>query len=612
MGPVETQKVLEALGQISPVLPFLVQLIVTGLAVLVAWALFSIIGYWIYEVLAPAIERTIAVVALMRSNLAQKAGEWLGRRRAPVSEFVDLHAQSVALNNDNAQVRDAIAATQYAVASLPSSIAAIERSFNEARLDVERGMNSVERMQYPAALAVPSPEEYSQVQVGANNALLITIVFAFFSVVLIGVNTLMLNEFFITFFPPLKIGPIKLAIVGACLFSLLEFAGGAAIAFVDGNDRKAANKKLSLIIAIASLATLELGFYAKFGQGFGFNPFSDVFPEDTTAGLILKSWFGIFGPAVVFIMAWCGDMLFTGIRGLTRNQVARQWRSYLRAREAAADNVQRRVIATAASVEALKKALHTVDRAFHETDGDRGLTGKVEAAQRAFTDAINTAKAVQLGDVKPLGSSEMLRLYMSHIFLTGSCLVAAVFLILFYSPLGIGISYLRPDIDHPSSIIAALECAILLGAGYVSTKAGNHVSPGMHAITTSGWARWPLIIFLTILVCTILAANAFFIFQLDSTIAAMWFALTAAASLWLFRCGQSLGLMIAASWAFLKATVAVCLSLVFWALSVMFWVVALLIVVFRGFLLLLRYPYLMLFERRNGKLSSPVVAREQA
>jgi hypothetical protein len=608
---VETQSWLLSLGQISPALPFLVQLIVTGAAVLLAWAIFSIIAFWIYEVLSPPLERAVATLALVRASLVQRAAVWLGRRGAPVSEFVETHSQAMALSSDNAQLKDAIASSEYAVDSLPASIATIERSFNEARMDVDRGITSVERIQYPTALAAPSPEEFALVQVGANNAWLITIVFFFFSIMLISINTLMLNEFFATFFPPLKIGPVRLSIIGACLFSLLEFAGGAAIAFVEGDNASANRQRILLMAVIAALATIELGFYAKFGQSFGFNPFSDVFPEDTTVGLLFKSWFGIFGPAVVFILAWCGDKLFVGIRGLGRNRVAGQWGAYLRRRQKAADTLQARIAVIARSVEGLKKALHDLDRAFQEVDGDRGFSGKIEAAQRAFAAAIETAKAVRLGDVTPLGRSEMLRLYTTHLFLSVTCLLTASFLILLYSPLGIGTSYLFTNVDQPSSIVAALECAILLGSGYISTRAGNNTSSDVRSVTMSGWSKWPLIAFLCLLVGATLVANGFFLFNSAGPMAAMWFAFVTAASLWLFRCGQSLGLMIAADWAFFNCTVTVCVSLALWLLSVLVGIVALLLMFLKTLLLLLRFPYVRIFERKISKATA-IVVQEQA
>jgi hypothetical protein len=396
------------------------------------------------------------------------------------------------------------------------------------------------------------------------------------------------------------------------LFSIVEFAAGAGMAFVDGDDRVATAKRIALGMVVLVLGSIEFGLYAKFGQGFGFNPFSDLFAEGTTGGAVMKSWFGVFGPAVVFTMAWCGDMLFVGIRGLSKNRAAAQWRAYLRLREKAADYLQARLLNSANAVEVLRRTLNDVNRAFLDTSGDKALAAKIDAAREQFSAAIEAAKAVPMEDVKPLTRSEMVRLFVAQIFICLSCCLAVGFIILMYSPWGIGTSVLVSGVDKPSALIAVLECAILLGAGYVSTRAGNHIQVGLKSSSATGWARWPLLIFVAALVAAILVANAFFIFAHQTAIEAMWFSFVAAACLWLFRCGQSVGLMLAASWTLFAAVAIILVAAVLWCAGILIGCLVLLLALVNVAMLILRFPYLRWTERKEEAEAPVGAVREQA
>jgi uncharacterized membrane protein len=611
VGLVDTTEFMSGLAQISPFLPLLVRAIVVGAAVLLTWIILSVVAYWLYQALSQLLNKASQWLATERLSLMAAMHRWLEKRKVPIDSFIEAHSHALAMNTDNAQILDAVAAARTALTSIPSSVSTLDHTLTTARDGVNRAATSIERVNYPETISSPTPDQFALIQVGANQALLKTIVFTIFSVALIGVNTLMLNEFFLSIFPPIRILGVQLSLITACLFSLAEFAMGAGLAFLDVNGKMKSALFALVISAVTALALLEFAFYAAFGQNFGLNPFGASLTEGSTLAILSNSWFGIFGPVVVFATAFCGHMLITGLQGLTKNRVAAQWHTYLKRREQCADHLEQRVVSTTGAIEVLKRACAEIQTAFSDVGRDGAFIERIHAARDQFLTAVDSAKSVQLPEVKPLSRSEMLRLFFSQVFLFLTCIASALFFIFAYGLLGIDASTGSTGLGELSTLVAIVECCILLGAGYVSTRPGNQVQVGLRPVASTAWAKPYLITFIVLLVGTVISANAFFIFKEFTAIEAMWFALLTAVCLWLVRTGQNIGLMMPAAWAFTVACCAVAIAAALWLAAMVTAFGLLCIALINLVAQVLQYPYKLLFARERQS-TSPNTVTEQA
>lgn len=592
------EQLLNELAFVSPILPWAVRIIAITLIVLIAWVVLSVPAYWLERASTSSITAFLSKLRAVRERYLALSDMLFQRRHAPVEEFARTHTQVLTLADENADIVRSLEKVRRAVAAIPTRLNNIAHRIDPIRQAFERASNQIDRIPFVPETPAPTPEEFARIQAGHNRAALKASVFLFFSAVLISVNTLMLSEFFASFFPPVRLLGLKVSLIVACLFSFVEFAFGSVFAFIEGTSVQARIARITLGVLVLVLALVEFGFYARFGQQFGFNPFAEVFASDSLWGVMLQAWFGVFGPAVVLAIAWCAHSLFDGVKALNDNRVARQWRSYLRQRERLADTLHQRLVDSTGQSRALTDVLSDVETAL-VTMSPKSLGSELEQSRERFGEELKLAQSIRLADTKALDHSEMIRTLMSNLFLAASAVISATFIGILYSPLGIGTSIALAGIDQPSLLVAVLEAFVLIGAGYITQRV-SAATPGVGTNpSAASMSRRGFRILAGILVVAVLLANAFFIFQRGTAVEAMWFGFLTAASLWLFRCGQNLGMMIAATWTFVQCAALYAISAVLFLAALTVAGLRVVLEIWRLVVAILAYPYQLMFSRNR-------------
>lgn len=538
--------------EISPLLPILIRTIAVSLAAILTWIVVSILAYWIAQALDPRLDSLLKATSSIRQKLYSTMQGLFGGRRSPLEHFIEHHAQIMFLGEDNTEIVREIRSVGNAALAIPRRITNLESNLSSARATTEQNILAISRIEYPKELSTPTPHEFSLVQADRNQALLRTVLFSTLCIVLIATNTLMLKEFFIALFPPMKLLGIPLAFVGAFFFSLLEFGIGASIAFIDGRTTTATLGRALLIFMIFLLGSIEFGFYARFGQGFDFNPFSFLFSQGSTWEKLSEMWFAVFGPVIVFTLAFCADLLFVGVRNLANNRVAAQWRAYLKLRVAAVDEFRKSLSTAQVTNILLKAAVDDANQAF-VANSPGSIHAELDEARKRFENSLDKAKEIRLEPTKQLVHSEMVRLYGNKLFLTLAVISATSFLAFAYGPLGVRTTLFHDGYAIFPYLIAIAEAVGLIAAGYFSTYFGSQSQIGGQFSAIVRWPRWPTYILSGAIITAFILGNAFFIFQQGNLAEAMWFSFVCASCLVILRCGQNLGLMIAATWTFLQS-----------------------------------------------------------
>ncbi|HEX6980228.1 MAG TPA: hypothetical protein VF342_13100 [Alphaproteobacteria bacterium] len=443
-----------------------------------------------------------------------------------------------------------IAAARAAAEAIPTKSAALEKRIGDAREAVKDGLVAVQRLRLPDPVEPPSHTQYSMIQVARNDAWLRAVAFGLFALLLVGINTLMLKEFFASLVPPVKILGVPLPLVAAFLFSIVELIFGACFAFVDERSTGAYVARLILSLAIGALAVLEGGFYARFGTELEFDPFSAFWAPDK-APLWTRTWFGVFGPLVVLGMAFCGHMLFVAFRELFRDSVVRQYRRFLDLRTRHADQIQKMLEAAQDRTSDLAAALKDLNTEYGAAEKALPKVADELAKARAQLEAaLSRAQEIRLEPFKEVGRAEMLRTFLGCLFQAGSTGIAYVVIALAFGVFGFNAPVTIGGVLLPGVAIAIGELVLTLGAGYAASRTTVATCDGDSAPTpvSSGVGIRRLAAYAVAV--AVIVANAVVLLHEATVVGAMWFALTCAANFWLFVVGGRLGLALAATWAF--------------------------------------------------------------
>jgi hypothetical protein len=604
------QAILDQLEAISPMLPSLVRGIIILAAIILAWVLVSIPAYWIARALASPLGRLSETFGRIRSRMMEFVRTLFGRRGVPVEQFVADHAQAFSFAADNAKILSELRAARGTVQAMPTKWSGLETAVLDAQKATKDTGVAIQRLQWPEPVEPPSPTQYAAIRVERNDAWLRVVTFGLFALALIGINTLMLKEFFASFVPPIRILGAPLPIVMSCLFSVMEVAFGAFLAFVEGTSTGAYLGKAIGGLAILSLSALELGFYARFGAEFDFDPFSTLWAPDRPPNWT-KSWFGIFGPLVVIGMALCGHMLFGALRVLWRDSAVRQFRKFLDARTRSADEIQAKLASAQKAALELSGTLKEIGTQFRPaSDALSSGAQQIVEAQRRMDASLHEAQRIRLESHKEVGRAEMLRTFYSCVFQALSAFLAFLVIALAFGAFGFSTPIEIRDVVLPGGLVAFGETAFALGVGLVTGRIVARSAPidQSQAHLVANLAGDVLAYAAALAVVT---ANGLAFLNRGSFIDLMWFAFTCAAVIWLLVVGRRLGLVIAAMWAFFQAgAVAVACAAVYAAAAILLLgkVIADLIL---AILWMVAFPFVALFRRGASSSNPPFTAAEQ-
>jgi ABC-type multidrug transport system fused ATPase/permease subunit len=577
---------LDQLQAISPILPMLVRVLLVTIVALAIWVVISVIAHWIWQALQEPLSRLGEALKAWRKRTYDTAVSRFDSRNKPVNEFVEDYQRTLSFDDDNDHLRSVVGTVRKSlrkltkgVEHLDETVAGAEEVMVKQGGDLRQTVTSLERAHAEGKQVLPSKRQ----------AALKTVIFTLLCIVFVCVNTLMLSEFFKAVMPPMTMMGIRLSLIAACFFSLVEVSGGAAMAFIDGDRPIATVKRISLLLVILVLGLIEFVFYAKFGENIGLSPFEELLEPGSFGAKAAKMWFGVFGPAIVFVMAWCADMLVTGIRDL------------------AADNVSRileKIKRTAAKTGAV------LDEMGVKFGGKAECAKSIHDAQTDMEAAIQRVQDRHVAESRILDRTEMLKEYANNLFLLVASLAAIAIIMIVYNQYYL--AYVTPGSNllglnvpmnyYSFSILALFETLLLLAIGYLNTWVGRRVEPGK----SGGYCFTRPKLSVLIVNCTLAVAfaclNIFLIFHSMGTPGEfMWdafrFLLVMVAGYFLYWSGQNLGLMLPAAWTLIQVVIVILFAGLLFVVVGVIAALFFLLTLVQFAIYALAYPYRLLFQR---------------
>lgn len=594
---------LQGLAVVSPVLPWLLRAILVGLALIAAWVLLSIPGFWLFTALAPFIGQALTRLAKISSDLLDRGIAVFRTVATPINDFIASHAQAFSFADENSQVVRSIGALKDQVKAIPDRIDSLEAILVDAEKRFSKVWDSIASVELPATLEAPTAQQFATIQVADNHSVVKLILAGILSPGLMAINTGMLTEFFDSLWPGLDFHGLPIAQVLAFLFTVAEFASGAFIVY-SGSLIKAV-----LLIGVGFLALIEFACYARLGQGFGWSPF-EAFYAPGAAPVWTTLWFGGFGLAIVALLAVAGHTFVEAVNELRTHHVIKQWKSYIGSRMASATALRERLGDAERAKTVLKASLEDVSETFSSTkDSTNSALTVIGSAKADFLAEIEKAGLIRLEDQRQLGRGSMLRIYFQSLFFVGAAFVALVVGAVVFSlfPLPHLLVFLGP---HTTGFMSAAEVAILLTAGAASSRENATLPSVVSGAPSNGrHSRIGLAVGGGV-VAAIILANAFYLLKPFSWEgAAIWAALVGM-DLGLFWLGTRLGVIVAAVWATVHAAVIALFAglLIAFAAAVRF--VWILLAGFRVVLFVLAFPFSAIFlkDPTGSKLLGRAVA----
>jgi hypothetical protein len=539
---------LQGLAAVSPILPWLVRAILVGLALIAAWVLLSIPGFWLCRALAPFLWQGMTKLAELSHKLLDRGVAVFKTMATPINEFVVCHAQAFSFADENSQVVQSIRALREKVKAIPDRIDSLETILVDAEKRFSKVSDSIASVELPASLEAPTAQQFAAIQVADNHSVVKLILAAVLSPGLMAINTGMLTEFFDSLWPGLEFHGLPIAQVLAFLFTIAEFASGAFIVY-SGTLIKGV-----LLVGVSFLALIEFACYARLGQGFSWSPFEAFYPPGA-APVWTTLWFGGFGIAIVALLAVAGHTFVEAIKDLRTHHVVKQWKEYIGSRMANATALRERLEDAERAKTVLKKSLDEVSETFRSTkEGTNSALAIIAAAKADFLSEIEKAGLIRLEDQRQLGRGSMLRIYFQSLFFVGAAVVAlivgAVVFAIFPAPQLLSFLGARANL-----FMSAAEVAILLTAGAASSRE-NATLPSVVGNAPSNVRHSNVgLIMGGGIVAAIVLANAFYLLQPFSWSGAALWAAMVGMDLGLFWLGTRLGVIVAAVWATIHAGV---------------------------------------------------------
>jgi hypothetical protein len=471
------QALFEQLEVIHPILPPIVRAIVVVAVALLLWVIASVPAYWMSQAVSPALFRLAAILFDARTKALALSGSLFGARQFPVDQFVGNHAQVFALGDENDRLVRALGAVRQTISVWPATEISLERSLLDGERSVKESRLALQRIEWPRSVDAPTPQQYSLIRVEQNDAWLRTVIFAIFSAFLIAINTLMLREFFASIMPPVRFLGIPVAIIFSFLFSVLELIFGFCLAFVERPSLSISGLlRAVLLIALTLLALIELGFYAQFGVALDFNPFATLWAPNKPP-MWTNLWLGLFGPLVVMGLGFSGHGLAVALRELSRDNVVRQYRRFLNLITRKADELETRVESTRKVSDGLINTLKDLEPRYKTLASDTPGAAKQLDQIRTEVQAITIqAQSIRQNPFQQIGPSEMLRSFLSYIFVAPTAVIAFMLIALAFGALGFSEPFTIGRAALPGFGVAAAETALMIGIGYATGRVATRTS----------------------------------------------------------------------------------------------------------------------------------------
>lgn len=580
------------LATISPILPFLARTLVVVMAIALVWVVLSVPGFWLCRTLGVFLTSAIAKLADLRRRIFAVGLSLFSRRAQPIEAFVASHAQMFSFSSENSQVRTEIKKVRVAIEAIPSRIASLEARITDAGKNFEAASETLARTELPQPVTAPAAQDFAAVQRGRNRAVITLTLSLILTPAFIAFNTAMLNEFLNGFWPGLEYFGIPLSLVLAGFATLFEIGLGVFLAL--SVNRLA---QLAWYSGIALLAFIEMSFYARLGQGFNWSIF-DAFYPNGNAPAWTKMWFGSLGLVLVLCLAGAGHALFTSIAQLADQHVIRQWRRYISARMRHATTMSQKLGDAARAKGLLLSSLQEVQTQFTTTDNStRSGMLTIENAKQEFLSQVDRAAAIRLEDTRRLDRGAMLRQFIECLVFAVTIIFALALIAMVYGTLVLVSPSLWLSGWWLGWGVALGEAVLLFGAGSAVSRA-NVTLPATDGIPATNLAQsrmGPILGF--VMLIAVLVGNGFFVLRGLGATSMMLFLLVTAADAFLFWCGTRLGMIGAAVWSVLVSAGTVMASAVVWVSGLLVGAIGLACAAARVVLVVLAYPYSILFLR---------------
>jgi hypothetical protein len=229
------------LRSIHPILPEMLRYGILVVFGIFAWLVISIPAYWALRSLDTPLTTFANFLSRKRYEVIQQVPALISSSPSPTERFVTTHHVFFSYVIDNYRSYLEFRAIRASITTASARFPRLESHFDEQKREIGKTRTALAQLEWPQPIEPPSARDFSLVQRVRNDAWLQAITFTVFAIILILIiiNTLMLKEFFASFVPPIRILTIPVPIILACLFSILEMAFGAVLAFIEGSSASA-------------------------------------------------------------------------------------------------------------------------------------------------------------------------------------------------------------------------------------------------------------------------------------------------------------------------------------------------------------------------------------